>query len=420
MKRVQTAIVVAVMVLSLSRMAVSQTGASSPQNPPSLEDQMLQAVEKGDFAAVLQLLDKGAHIDAQGKDGVTALIAASAMGKVDIVKQLLAKGASIDLRDNRGDTALNYAVMVNNIDEVKLLLAKGANVNIQEEGGLTPLMLSVVSGSPDIVKLLLDKGANTEARDKNGFTALMAASGGGLIDIVKLLLDRGANINAKSDDGTTALKLAIGNSKPDAEKLLREAKEALVHAGAAGVVRVEMGQDQGVDLSNVAPVARQPRGGLPSADAGVEQQADPVALDVDAVTVRARLQRTGDHALSIRGFVGAGTAGSVVARLPSSPASERPINKRVLAPFEAYKRRRVGRREAPGRRSHPGPPDNSCAPAKKRLECAAGAVILILVGPSAGERPQFGLMVVGVVCASQRSWAPRFCPGRRTVQAGGE
>ena len=141
MKRVQAAIVVAVMVLSLSRMAVSQTGASSPQNPPSLDDQMLQAVEKGDFAVVLQLLDKGAHIDAQGKDGVTALIAASAMGKVDIVKQLLDKGASIDLKDNRGDTALNYAVMISNIEEAKLLLDKGANVNIQEEGGLSPLML---------------------------------------------------------------------------------------------------------------------------------------------------------------------------------------------------------------------------------------------------------------------------------------
>ena len=194
MKRIFRAIIFSVVVLSLSRMAVGQAGASNEQRPSSLNVEMFQAIEKGDFATVLQLLDKGAHIDAQGKGGVTALIAASAMGKPDVVKQLLDKGANLEIQDSRGDTALNYAVMISNLDEVKLLLAKGANVNIQEESGLSPLMLSVVSGSPDIVKLLLDHGANTEARDKNGFTALMAASGGGLVDLMTLLLDRGANI----------------------------------------------------------------------------------------------------------------------------------------------------------------------------------------------------------------------------------
>src|SRR5208337_413509 len=126
MKKVVLAIAVLVTALSWNQLAAGQTGANTPVQTAavSLDDQMFVAIEKGDFATVLQLLEKGAHINAQGENGITALIAASAMGKTDVVKQLLDKGASTDLKDSRGDTALNYAVMVSNIDEVKLLLAK--------------------------------------------------------------------------------------------------------------------------------------------------------------------------------------------------------------------------------------------------------------------------------------------------------
>ena len=151
MKKVLGAIVLAVLVLSLSRMSAGQAATGS------LDEQMFQAIEKGDFTAVLQLLDKGAHIDAQGKDGITALIAASAMSKTNVVKQLLMKGANTDIKDKRGDTALNYALMVSDVESVKLLLNKGASVNMQEEDGMTPLMLGIVSGKAEIVKLLLDK-----------------------------------------------------------------------------------------------------------------------------------------------------------------------------------------------------------------------------------------------------------------------
>jgi ankyrin repeat protein len=43
---------------------------------------MLQAVQKGDFAAVSQLLDQGAHINAKS-DGATALKLAVSNGKTE-------------------------------------------------------------------------------------------------------------------------------------------------------------------------------------------------------------------------------------------------------------------------------------------------------------------------------------------------
>jgi uncharacterized membrane protein YvbJ len=52
MKKVLVAIVLPLMALSLGFFAAGQTSAGS------LNEQMMEAVEKGDFAAVAQLLDK--------------------------------------------------------------------------------------------------------------------------------------------------------------------------------------------------------------------------------------------------------------------------------------------------------------------------------------------------------------------------
>src|ERR1035437_6736528 len=118
MNKLLSVIVLAVLVLSLSRMSAGQAATSSP------DEQMFQAIEKGDFTAVMHLLDKGAHIDAQGKDGITALIAASAMSKTDVVKQLLMKGANTDIRDNRGDTVFFLVLMVRGVEALTLLTNK--------------------------------------------------------------------------------------------------------------------------------------------------------------------------------------------------------------------------------------------------------------------------------------------------------
>jgi ankyrin repeat protein len=70
------------------------------------------------------LLDKGAKINSQAKNGVSALIIASQEGHEAIVQILLAKGAEVNVRENGGETALKFA----KTQKIKTLLkAAGAS-----------------------------------------------------------------------------------------------------------------------------------------------------------------------------------------------------------------------------------------------------------------------------------------------------
>ena len=53
---------------------------------------ILQAAYTGDTAYVQSLLDDGANVNTQDKDGYTALIMASSKGHTDTVKVLLDRG----------------------------------------------------------------------------------------------------------------------------------------------------------------------------------------------------------------------------------------------------------------------------------------------------------------------------------------
>ena len=124
-------------------------GAVSCQRSSVEQDRaLLEAAHSGDLKQVRDLLDKGADVNAQDKDGMTPLM--WAMRSVPF-------------------------------------------------GG----------GSLDMVKMLLDRGADANAKDKSGGTALMNVTTLGL-DVVELLLDNGADVNAKTTDGFTALMAAVG------------------------------------------------------------------------------------------------------------------------------------------------------------------------------------------------------------------
>ena len=73
----------------------------------------------------------GIGIDVNHREsGTTALISASAYGKIDIIKLLLEYGADVEIRTVEGGmNALEYSVYYGYIDIIKLLLEYGAEIN---------------------------------------------------------------------------------------------------------------------------------------------------------------------------------------------------------------------------------------------------------------------------------------------------
>lgn len=85
---------------------------------------LMFASEKGDSISVELLLQKMTReaINAQNKNGWTALMHAARYGHTGIVAQLLAKGADTELQENDGWTAPQFAESAGHEEIVRLLL----------------------------------------------------------------------------------------------------------------------------------------------------------------------------------------------------------------------------------------------------------------------------------------------------------
>lgn len=92
-------------------------------------------------------------------------------GNREMVLWLLNQGASIDVQDKDGYTPLHLAVTMQKDTILHLLLANGANVNLQDKWGRTPLLLAIEQKKHDYVEMLLQKQANPFYRDNMNLSA---------------------------------------------------------------------------------------------------------------------------------------------------------------------------------------------------------------------------------------------------------
>jgi tetratricopeptide (TPR) repeat protein len=91
-----------------------------------------KAVHKGDIKKVQELLDKGADINEWNYG--TALVFAASENKLDIAKLLIERGADMNALGKNGWTALGCAAQGSYGDMVDLLIAKGADIDRAIEG----------------------------------------------------------------------------------------------------------------------------------------------------------------------------------------------------------------------------------------------------------------------------------------------
>ena len=217
-----------------------------------LVEDYYKAIRVADWPSMEHALRRGIDINIRDEYGYTAIMWASALGKLDIVKKLLWKGASINYRDNTGMSALmlasltgHYAIAQHLIKKARVPLSYLINHRTYELKE-TALMIAIKRGHSSIIKLLLYNGASVYSKDyskntalilasekldnlktvevliefgsvlnwqnKYGETAFMKASEVGDLDIVKYFFDQGVeDIDEKDNRGETALIKASRN-----------------------------------------------------------------------------------------------------------------------------------------------------------------------------------------------------------------
>jgi ankyrin repeat protein len=132
------------------------------------------AVINGRENIVRWLIDNGMPVDVPNNSGVTALLAASKLGKYNIARLLVEKGANVNVRyDSWGNcTPLHLACATGDPALVQLLIENGADINARTSlDSRTPLHWAVYYQHNPIVELLFHFGADLHIRDSQGYTA---------------------------------------------------------------------------------------------------------------------------------------------------------------------------------------------------------------------------------------------------------
>jgi ClpX C4-type zinc finger/Ankyrin repeats (3 copies)/Ankyrin repeat len=144
-----------------------------------LMKELKNAVERGEVAEVIGLLDQGADVDSWfTHSGETPLILAIESGHDEVALALLARGA--DPNGTRGWSPLMVAVEKGDAKIVQALLANGADANTASGRGpgyRTPLMIAAEKGDAKIVEVLLANAADVCATTGAGRNALAFAQG---------------------------------------------------------------------------------------------------------------------------------------------------------------------------------------------------------------------------------------------------
>ncbi|MEM7392713.1 MAG: ankyrin repeat domain-containing protein, partial [Verrucomicrobiota bacterium] len=126
--------------------AKSERVARSIHDPEQLRNALHSAVARGDLDEARSLLDAGASLnDRHGSSGMPPLCTAAFHGRLDLAGLLIERGARVKHETRDGNTALHIASFLCREDIVKLLLRTGASLEQKNHKRETPV--DVVSGA---------------------------------------------------------------------------------------------------------------------------------------------------------------------------------------------------------------------------------------------------------------------------------
>jgi ankyrin repeat protein len=190
--------------------------------------ELVEAVKRGDAAALQAQIARGADVNQAEPDGTTALHWAAHRGDAEAVRQLLAAGANARVSNRYGVNPLSLASVNGHAGVIQLLLKAGADPNGTAGEGETPLMAAARAGVVEAVQVLIAHGANVDAREtSHEQTPLMWAAAEGHAGVIRALAAAGADVKAQSSGGFTPLLFAAREGHIDAVVALLEVGASL-------------------------------------------------------------------------------------------------------------------------------------------------------------------------------------------------
>ncbi|XP_008566185.1 PREDICTED: ankyrin repeat and death domain-containing protein 1A [Galeopterus variegatus] len=187
---------------------------------------------------ILQILvNSGAKIHCENKDGLTLLHCAAQKGHVPVLAFIMEdlEDVALDHVDQLGRTAFLRAAEHGQLDALDFLVGSGCDHSVKDKEGNTALHLAAGRGHVAVLQRLVDIRLDLEEQNAEGLTALHAAAEGTHPDCVQLLLRAGSSVNALTQKKMSCLHYAALGGSEDVSR-------ALIHAGGCTNVADHQGK----------------------------------------------------------------------------------------------------------------------------------------------------------------------------------
>ena len=227
---------------------LTKNGADINASSKRMLTPLMIAAKMGCINAVTFLMERGAIVDLQDKDGKTALhyavhgcdttrdvsrclgtqnplMTPVEKGHVSVATFLIEHGANVNLQDKYGRSALHHAVHGSDasLEILKCLIEIGADVNARTKIKRTPLMMAFEYGHSNAVTCLIEHGANVSPKDEYCYTALHhACRFHSSCEILSCLIETGADVNERAKNKSTPLMMACEYGHLNAVTFLTE------------------------------------------------------------------------------------------------------------------------------------------------------------------------------------------------------
>lgn len=201
-------------IISFSTLQVQCKSIDSTNQDNMTQNNIVEAVSKGQLTTAKKLLEAGADANQKGNDSKPLLLVATEKKDLAMAKLLLAHGANVNLQDNILNSPFLYAGASGYTELVKLYLDHGADFKIFNRYNGTALIPACERGHVETVRLLANtKGFPIDHINRLGWTGLLEAIilGDGsqkYVDIVQILLDANSDKNIADHEGITPVEHA--------------------------------------------------------------------------------------------------------------------------------------------------------------------------------------------------------------------